>query len=74
MSKFGQVKERSTNQVRAGVTGHNVRYVLAFGLLGVIIAFAAIGFYYWSGSQPKAAPPDVGFAPTSTQPTPGSKF
>jgi hypothetical protein len=27
---------------RQGVTGHNVRYVLLFGLLGVIVAFAAI--------------------------------
>jgi hypothetical protein len=25
-----------------GVTGHNVRYVLAFGLVAVIVAFAAI--------------------------------
>ncbi len=27
---------------RQGVTGHNVRYVLVFGLVAVIIAFAAI--------------------------------
>jgi hypothetical protein len=27
---------------RQGVTGHNVRYVLAFGLVAVIVAFAAI--------------------------------
>jgi hypothetical protein len=27
---------------RQGVTGHNVRYVLLFGLLAVIAAFAAI--------------------------------
>ena len=27
---------------RQGVTGHNVRYVLLFGLVAVIIAFAAI--------------------------------
>ncbi|MBV9081728.1 MAG: hypothetical protein JOZ62_03565 [Acidobacteriaceae bacterium] len=26
---------------RQGVTGHNVRYVLLFGLLAVVIAFAA---------------------------------
>ena len=31
-----------TNEARAGVTGHNVRYVLAFGLAGVIVAFAAL--------------------------------
>jgi hypothetical protein len=27
---------------RQGVTGHNVRYVLLFGLVAVIVAFAAI--------------------------------
>jgi hypothetical protein len=27
---------------RQGVTGHNVRYVLAFGLVAVIVAFGAI--------------------------------
>ena len=30
----------STDEVRAGVTGHHVRYVLAFGLLGSLIAFS----------------------------------
>lgn len=28
-----------TDQARQGVTGHGVRYVLAFGLLGIIFAF-----------------------------------
>ena len=32
----------SDDDVRGGVTGHNVRYVLAFGLTGVIAAFAGI--------------------------------
>jgi hypothetical protein len=27
---------------RQGVTGHNVRYVLLFGLVAVVVAFAAI--------------------------------
>jgi hypothetical protein len=27
---------------RQGVTGHNVRYVLMFGLIAIIVAFAAI--------------------------------
>jgi hypothetical protein len=27
---------------RQGVTGHNVRYVLVFGLVAIIVAFAAI--------------------------------
>ena len=32
--------QENTERARAGVTGHNVRYVLSFGLLAVIIAFA----------------------------------
>ena len=35
-----------TVKARAGVTGHNVRYVLAFGLAGVIVAFAALLLIY----------------------------
>jgi len=35
--------ELSTEEARQGVTGHNVRYVLGFGLTGVIIAFLAVG-------------------------------
>ena len=34
-------------KARAGVTGHNVRYVLAFGLAGVIIAFLIIALYFF---------------------------
>jgi hypothetical protein len=30
----------TTNRARQGVTGHGVRYVLAFGLMGIIFAFA----------------------------------
>jgi hypothetical protein len=29
----------ATDRARQGVTGHGVRYVLAFGLLGIIFAF-----------------------------------
>jgi hypothetical protein len=32
----------STNRTRQGVTGHNVRYVLVFGLAGVVLAFILI--------------------------------
>ena len=28
-----------TNEVRAGVTGHNVRYVLLIGIIAVILLF-----------------------------------
>ena len=31
-----------TPQARQGVTGHNVRYVLGFGLLAVIVAFVIV--------------------------------
>jgi hypothetical protein len=34
----------SKTEARQGVTGHNVRYVLGFGLAAVIIAFAVIYF------------------------------
>ena len=35
-------------QARQGVTGHNVRYVLAFGTCGVIAAFVIIYFlFFW---------------------------
>jgi hypothetical protein len=34
-------------EARQGVTGNNVRYVLWFGLAGVIAAFAAIYLFYF---------------------------
>lgn len=42
----GPVVEGAT-EARQGVTGHGVRYVLVFGLMGVVIAFAMIyaGFF-----------------------------
>jgi hypothetical protein len=39
---------KTTNQARQGVTGHNVRYVLGFGLVGVVVAFAIIYLVYFS--------------------------
>ena len=36
----------STSDARQGVTGHNVRYVLGFGLAGIIGAFVLIGIYF----------------------------
>ena len=32
-----------TDQARQGVTGHNVRYVLGFGLLGAVVVFTLLG-------------------------------
>ena len=40
----------TTTEARAGVTGHNVRYVLFFSLIGVIVAFAAVFWYFGSGT------------------------
>jgi len=36
-----------TTAARAGVTGHNVRYVLLIGLAAVVVAFAAIYAAFW---------------------------
>jgi len=34
----------NTTRARQGVTGHNVRYVLAFGIVAVVIVFALAYF------------------------------
>jgi hypothetical protein len=39
----------SGDKARAGVTGLHVRYVLAFGLAGSILAFTVIGLYFGYG-------------------------
>ena len=39
--------ETTTTEARAGVTGHNVRYVLAASLMGAIIFFAGL-LYFWA--------------------------
>ena len=36
----------SDDDARGGVTGHNGRYVLVYGMTGVIAAFAAIAIYF----------------------------
>jgi hypothetical protein len=35
-------------EARSGVTGHNVRYVLLYGLVGVVVAFAVVYFVVFS--------------------------
>ena len=32
-----------TDEARQGVTGHNVRYVLGFGIAGAVIGFVLVG-------------------------------
>ena len=44
----------SEDDARGGVTGHHVRYVLTFGLAGIIIAFIAIGVYFDYGALTQA--------------------
>jgi hypothetical protein len=41
-----QSPAKPTVKTRGAVTGHNVQYVLAFGLAGVIIAFIVIAMYF----------------------------
>ena len=55
----------SKTKARGGVTGHNVRYVLAFGLVGVVVAFMALGIYYGLGDKPNTAPDSVTTPPAS---------
>jgi hypothetical protein len=40
--------EVSTVEARQGVTGHNVRHVLGFGLAATVIAFAIIYIIYFA--------------------------
>jgi hypothetical protein len=40
--------ETTTTDARAGVTGHNVRYVLVVSLIGAIVVFAAL-WYFMAG-------------------------
>jgi hypothetical protein len=41
--EYGTTPQIDTaTEARAGVIGHNVRYVLYFGLAGVVVAFALI--------------------------------
>jgi hypothetical protein len=41
----------SKNGARGGVTGHHVRYVLGFGLAGIIFAFIVMGLLFGFGSN-----------------------
>jgi len=39
--------EMTPREARQGVTGHNVRYVLTIGLIGVVIGFAIAYFFFF---------------------------
>ena len=47
-SGAGKPFDKSANEAREGVVGHNVRYMLLFGLAGVIVAFAIVYLYYFA--------------------------
>jgi hypothetical protein len=38
----------TATEARAAVTGHNVRYVLVFGTMAVIVLFAIVFLYYFA--------------------------
>jgi len=40
--RVSQPSEVPAQRARQGVTGHNVRYVLGFGLAAVVVAFAVV--------------------------------
>ena len=39
--------EKSTNAARQGVTGHNVRYVLAISLGATVVILAVLWFFFF---------------------------
>jgi acid phosphatase family membrane protein YuiD len=43
----GERVVETKTEARSGVTGHNVRYVLAFSLIGIIAAFIVIYFLFF---------------------------
>ena len=47
-SSTGKPTEKSADEAREGVVGHNVRYMLLFGLAGVIVAFAIVYGYFFA--------------------------
>ena len=47
-SGSGKPMQKSANHAREGVVGHNVRYMLVFGLAGVIVAFAIVYTYFFA--------------------------
>ena len=49
MSEPGSDRRRtvkSADEARQGVTGHNVRFVLTASMLGTVVVFALIWFYF----------------------------
>jgi hypothetical protein len=40
-----------TDKARGAVTGHNVRYVLGFGLAGIVLAFIIVALSFGLGAN-----------------------
>ena len=48
MEREGNHIVETPTEARAGATGHNVRYVLANAMLGIVVLFAAVYLYYFA--------------------------
>lgn len=48
----GMAPALEPNEARQGATHHNVRYVLGFGILGVLVAFVAVYVAFFAGGAP----------------------
>jgi hypothetical protein len=45
------------NEARAGVTHHNVRYVLGISIVAIVVLFAIVYLAFFAGGGPSALPP-----------------
>jgi hypothetical protein len=46
--RHGDQVVETTTEARAGHTGHNVRWVLTAGTIGVVVLFALLWLYYFT--------------------------
>ena len=45
--RHGEQIVETTTEARQGVTGHNVRYVLVWSIVGVIVVFGIVYFLFF---------------------------
>ncbi len=45
------------NEARGAATHHNVRYVLIFGVVAIVVIYAVVYFVFFAGSAPPTIPP-----------------
>ena len=48
MEREGNRIVETAAEARGGVTGHNVRYVLAAGTVGVVVLFVGVYLYFFA--------------------------